>query len=42
MNIWRRFKCSFDWHDYPDGTSVRRPVHGYIYTCRHCKRQFQI
>lgn len=30
-----------DFHDYPDGT-IKEPMHGYIYTCERCGKNFGI
>lgn len=30
-----------DFHDYPDGI-IKEPMHGYIYTCERCGKNFGI
>jgi len=34
-------KGSADFHDYPDGI-IKEPIHGYIYTCERCGKNFGI
>lgn len=38
-----------DYHDYPDAKDfsseekgVYYPMHGYVFTCRHCNKEFTI
>lgn len=30
-----------DYHDYPDGI-IKEPMHGYVYTCERCGKNFGI
>lgn len=44
LKWWRKYKCDNMLHDYPDaeGDWANYPMHFYIYTCRHCQKQFSI
>lgn len=32
----------FDFHDYPDETIIKEPIHFYTYTCERCGKKFGI